>query len=61
MISNNSNIKIKKIELDQVEDNDDSDDYEIDNAELELTKGKSDLRLQMCIRERYGSYSGCGL
>lgn len=45
VISNNSNIKIKKIELDQVEDNDDSDDYEIDNAELELTKGKSDLRL----------------
>lgn len=45
VISNNSNIKIKKIELDQVEDNDDSNDYEIDNAELELTKGKSDLRL----------------
>ena len=45
VINNNSNIKIKKIELDQVEDNDDSDDYEIDNAELELTKGKSDLRL----------------
>ena len=45
VINNNSNIKIKKIELDQVEDNDDSDDYEIYNAELELTKGKSDLRL----------------
>jgi len=53
MISNNRNIKIKEIELEQLEDKDESDDYEIDNAELELTQEENNSRLN--FQEKYNN------
>lgn len=53
MINNNRNIKIKEIALEQVEDKDESDDYEIDNAELELTQEENNSRLN--FQEKYNN------
>lgn len=51
MISNSRNIKIKKLGIEQAEDKDESNDYEIDSAELELTQEENTSRL--IFQQRY--------